>query len=151
MSYSYDFFVGRLLCPNCGTRSEADYKTYMQTYIRDKTAGEMLGAGTPLALQADKMRDRDYIALRPHRDGPIHNGHTWSCPHCGAESLWAEIVIQDGHIQHITEIVLSTSVHRLHYIHVDIVDVIEANTDLGYGEIMDGDIAALTRQAVASL
>lgn len=145
MSYTFDFFVGRLACPACGHTSEPDHHTGIQTYVRDDPQAAMLGAGDPLVLP-DDMEDRHYIALRsPQHDEAIHIGEAWSCPSCQSFPLWAEVIVADSLIRSIASVDLQEALDRLHYIKFDIVDVLQARTGATYDEILDGDLPAMVR------
>ena len=117
-----NFFVGRLRCPACGTVSEPNSRTDMQTYLTEGRGLAELGVGHPLVLP-DDVEDYGYIRLRDSAaDEAVRLAETWTCPSCSTRNLWAVVVIHQGRIQHVEAIDLHQDLASLHLVGQDAMD-----------------------------
>ncbi len=118
MGYSFDFFVGRMECPSCGTVSAADDSTNMQTYVRDDPQLAFLGEGAPLEAEAGNLLESGYLLIRAPSPGEaVRILQSWECPSCGAPYHWGEIVVRDGIIERVAAVAMNRAVfERSHFI-----------------------------------
>jgi hypothetical protein len=61
MSYSFDFFVGELMCPVYGCISKSDESTNTQTKVCKKPEMQHYGVGDKLELDTENIEDSGYI------------------------------------------------------------------------------------------
>jgi hypothetical protein len=140
--FTFDNFVARLKCPNCGAISPEDISTFMQTHIRDEPSLAYLGVGHPLRVPLADIDERGYITVRQPCPGQdIRILQTWSCPTCKIWPHWAEVVVHDDVIQSIEPVSLTRSVlDRVHFIEDEARDVAAAVTGQSYADIEREDV-----------
>lgn len=148
MGYTFDYFVGTLQCPVCGTVSAADASTNMQTYIRAAPELAYLGVGHPLIIEPEAMADRGYLTIRRPLPGvPIRILQTWECPTCGAPFNWAEITVGAGTIEHIEAVSLTRKVvEKAHYISNEVISVVAELTGRSFADLRGTDLVQLLRE-----
>ena len=149
MAYSYDWFVARLPCPDCGTVSPADDSLEMSTYARADPQGAFIAAGDPFEADPAALaegRVDGYIALKPPAAGaPIRLLNAWRCPSCGSLN-WAEIVLADGKVASIEARALTRAVlDRAHFIGNDAEFVAAALVD-SEARLDDAETLAILRE-----
>jgi hypothetical protein len=140
---SFDYFVGRLQCSVCNRVSEPDESTGMQTYIRDKPDGALLGRGDKLELDLRKIADGKvdgyFTVSVPASDTEIRILHPWNCPFDGTYN-WAEIIVQAGLIESVTAVPLNREVlERSHLISHEAEFVAASLAKLSAAEVVKAD------------
>lgn len=151
MSYSYDYFVGRLACPHCGKVSAPDSSTNMQTYIRDESQLAFLGEGAAVDVSPANMRDSSYYVVREPQPGEVVKIlQTWECPSCGKPSNWAVVSVKNGRIQGVAAVPLNRQTfERAHYISLDADGVAADVSGRPVTEIVGEDVVAILREHLA--
>jgi phage FluMu protein Com len=105
----YDFFVAAMKCPSCGSVSQADSSTNMQTYVRRNAEGLEIPVGFQLdAIDAreDRIQQQGYLAVgRGRPDDRTRLIDQWQCPTCKHEN-WAQITLDGGRVTAIDAVTL---------------------------------------------
>ena len=100
----FDMFVGHLKCPVCGTVSDADASTDMQTKIRDFPDLSYLSVGTELGVKLNNyVKTYDMLAM-PKDNEPISILIPWYCSTCKTGYKWAHIIVKDNFIEDIKDV-----------------------------------------------
>lgn len=148
MDYTLDYFVGTLECPVCGTVSEADESTNMQTYIRSQPKLAYLGVGHPLEIYPEMMKDSGYLTIQlPQPDQEIRILQTWECPSCGSPFNWAEIMVINGVIERIVAVELNGKVlEQAHFISNECVSVAADLTGRSFPDLVGADLVQILRE-----
>jgi len=111
MTYTFDYFVGKLRCPECGIVSRADESTNMQTKICRVPKMAPYAEGAVLEFDLGDIEAGGYILIQPPRDSEsLILLESWECPSCGAPFNWAKISIKNKTIEVVESINLDESV-----------------------------------------
>jgi hypothetical protein len=93
---TFDYICAALSCPICGQPIDKPCSVDLQTKISSKPAVRELRIGDQID-PIDDPESAGYIrvsdAITP---GTLHVIEAWSCPHCGANFLWARLTIKNN-------------------------------------------------------
>lgn len=147
MQYTYDYFVAKLQCPNCGEISEADDSTNMVTRIRSNPELAYLGVGDALKIDRSTIEESGYFVIQsPLPNEEVRILETWECPSCGQSFNWAEIVVRDGIIESILPVLLTREVlEQAHFISDESAGVAAALTDRPYAELLQENVIEILK------
>jgi phage FluMu protein Com len=108
----FDFFVGALKCPICGTISKSDSSTNMQTKIRENMTFEELGVGHTLEINEESLFGAGYSLFnQPDIGEDVVLIDVWECKNCNRGGRnWAKIVVRDGIINEVSAFPVSKNV-----------------------------------------
>jgi hypothetical protein len=109
----YDYFVGELVCPGCGTVNGTTAYTNMQTHIRGACAdGTELAVGfvlDPVEVTPGHLAGAGYVLISPPEElSSPRLLDVWICPACETEQ-WATIEIVQQRIERIVAVVLDNT------------------------------------------
>lgn len=104
--YTFDYFVGHLLCPYCQHVSEATDETMMTTKLATETDSLFLGVGSKIDIY-HPVEDCRYICIsKPENPNTFSLIEQWYCPECGIGSA-AMVSINDSVITSIKAVALT--------------------------------------------
>jgi hypothetical protein len=103
---AFDYFVGKLQCPECGEISPADETTDMQTKIQRNPNMMNLGVGDKVKLDPD-IESCGYRCYQEHKSNSLKVIESWVCPSCDKPYNCALITIEDSRIVEVVDIELT--------------------------------------------
>lgn len=116
----FDWFVGELLCPECGALSAADGRTDAQTKLREKPRQNELAAGDELEVTPRSALDAGYFPTGTAPDRDVRLLQNWDCPSCAAAWLWLQVTVREGRILAVEAVDLDAeTLSCAHYIEED--------------------------------
>jgi hypothetical protein len=108
MSYTFDFFVGKLTCPVCGYTCGDRESTNMQTKICKVPGMNFYGIGDKIYIDYERIALKGYILIkRPEVESDFSLILEWECPNCDEPYNWARIAIRDEMVASIDNIELN--------------------------------------------
>jgi len=108
---TFDYFVGNLRCPKCGSVSKEDSSTNMQTKLSMHPQLGELAVGDRVNADWGHVGGAGYLCINP----PLVNDsvlllESWECPMCDKAFNWARICIEYSVIRAIEDVDLTTAV-----------------------------------------
>src|SRR5262245_9314583 len=111
MGYTFDYFVGQMVCLHCGVVSSADESTDMQTKICAERELRRYGVGDFLPADYDNMRNNRYVEIVPPSNKKNYSVlDWWNCVSCEASLNWARIIVEEEIIRSIASVSLDKQI-----------------------------------------
>lgn len=123
MTYTFDYFVGKMTCLNCGVTSKADESTDMQTKICEVRHLMPYGVGDFLPCDYNNLRDNGYILVNSPKNKESYSLlDFWDCINCRTAFNCAQIVIENEVIASVEAVELNIeTINSCNYISEDCV------------------------------
>jgi endogenous inhibitor of DNA gyrase (YacG/DUF329 family) len=112
----FDYFVGKIKCPECGAVSPSDESTDIQTKIQKNPKMINLGVGDEVDLDSD-IELCGYRCYQEHKGNSLKIIEAWECPSCGKPYNCVLITIEDSKIVEVVNIELTEfTIRSVNYI-----------------------------------